>query len=111
MQDHATYHLTLLTYLQFASFSKQIPLFLVSREDMRNSFNFLLIALICMDSSYLIGWIIEAFRKSFQGRKERRKEEPLPPFAELQNCDHIQGWAKEWSLGCVIPASWLPLTA
>ena len=38
------------------------------REDMRNSFNFLLIALICMDSSYLIGWIIEAFRKSFQGR-------------------------------------------
>ena len=41
---------------------------------MRNSFNFLLIALICMDSSYLIGWIIEAFRKSFHvsGRKEER---------------------------------------
>ena len=23
----------------------------------------------------------------------------------------VQGWAKEWSLGCVIPASWLPLAA
>ena len=47
-------------------------LFHLCREDMRNSFNFLLIALICMDSSYLIGWIIEAFRKSFHvsGRKE-----------------------------------------
>ena len=35
------------------------------REDMRNSFNFLLIALICMDSCYLCGAILEAFRKSF----------------------------------------------
>ena len=42
---------------------------------MRNSFNFLLIALICMDSSYLIGWIIEAFRKSFQGRMDGWKKE------------------------------------
>ena len=24
---------------------------------------------------------------------------------------HIQGSAKEWSLGCVIPASWPPLAA
>ena len=24
---------------------------------------------------------------------------------------NIQGSAKEWSLGCVIPASWLPLAA
>ena len=23
----------------------------------------------------------------------------------------VQGWAKEWSLGCVIPASWPPLAA
>ena len=23
----------------------------------------------------------------------------------------VQGWAKEWSLGCVIPASWTPLAA
>ena len=23
----------------------------------------------------------------------------------------LQGWAKEWSLGCMIPASWLPLAA
>ena len=23
----------------------------------------------------------------------------------------MQGWAKEWSLGCVNPASWLPLAA
>ena len=24
---------------------------------------------------------------------------------------NVQGWAKEWSLGCVNPASWLPLYA
>ena len=35
------------------------------REDMRNSFNFLLIALICMDSCYLVGAILESFRKCF----------------------------------------------
>ena len=35
------------------------------REDMRNSFNFLLIALICMDSCYLIGAMLESFRKCF----------------------------------------------
>ena len=40
--------------------------FVFFREDMRNSFNFLLIALICMDSCYLIGAILEAVRKSFQ---------------------------------------------
>ena len=50
-----------------AHFSIQLNFLFSCREDMRNSFNFLLIALICMDSSYLIGWIIEAFRKSFQG--------------------------------------------
>ena len=29
-------------------------------------------------------------------------------------CHHIEeykGWAKEWSLGCVIPVSWPPLAA
>ena len=40
-------------------------LLLHSREDMRNSFNFLLIALICMDSCYLVGAVVEAFRRSF----------------------------------------------
>ena len=24
---------------------------------------------------------------------------------------HVQGWAKEWALGCVNPASWLSLAA
>ena len=33
------------------------------REDMRNSFNFLLIALICMDSGFLLASAIEVFRK------------------------------------------------
>ena len=32
---------------------------------MRNSFNFLLIALICMDSCYLIGASLESLRKCF----------------------------------------------
>ena len=31
---------------------------------------------------------------------------------KYQNCVlHLQGSAKEWSLGCVIPASWPPLAA
>jgi hypothetical protein len=37
----------------------------VCREDMRNSFNFLLIALICMDSCYLVASILESFRRGF----------------------------------------------
>ena len=28
-----------------------------------------------------------------------------------RNFADIQGWAKEWTLGCVNPASWLPLAA
>ena len=24
---------------------------------------------------------------------------------------NVQGWAKEWALGCVNPASWFPLAA
>ena len=30
-----------------------------------------------------------------------------PPVVVL----HVQGWAKEWALGCVKPASWLPPAA
>lgn len=33
---------------------------------MRNSFNSLLVALIFMDSCYLIGGILESFRQSFE---------------------------------------------
>ena len=47
------------TYLDFNN------IYSYFREDMRNSFNFLLIALICMDSCYLIGAILESFRKCF----------------------------------------------
>ena len=38
---------------------------LFCRDDMRNSFNFLLIALICIDSCVLVGSILESFRRSF----------------------------------------------
>lgn len=40
-------------------------LLVLCRDDMRNSFNVLLIALICMDSCYLVFAMLEAFRKSF----------------------------------------------
>ena len=36
------------------------------REDMRNSFNFLLVALISMDSCFLFFSIIESFRRGFK---------------------------------------------
>ncbi len=36
-----------------------------NRDEMRNSFNLLLIALICFDSWYLFGSILEAFRRTF----------------------------------------------
>ena len=29
----------------------------------------------------------------------------------LKISDHVQGWAKEWALGCVNPAFWLPPAA
>ena len=35
------------------------------REDMRNSFNFLLIALICMDSAFLVFFVLDCFRRDF----------------------------------------------
>ena len=49
-----------------------------------------------------------------------KKAPPRPTYLELLR-DHFhetgeatmyyneQGWAKEWTLGCVNPASWLPL--
>ena len=42
-----------------------LSLILFCREDMRNSFNFLLIALICMDSCFLVAMMCESFRKGF----------------------------------------------
>ena len=50
-------------------------------------------------------------------RHEKENEgRPPPPRVEdsrwtLHVYIHVQGSAKEWSLGCVIPASWLPLAA
>ena len=35
--------------------------------------------------------------------------EELNPSMNALLSNNIQGWAKEWSLGCVNPASWLPL--
>ena len=32
-------------------------------------------------------------------------------FRALQTSQKIQEWAKEWTLGCVNPASWLPLAS
>ena len=32
-------------------------------------------------------------------------------FDSFESSFHLQGSAKEWSLGCVIPASWSPLSA
>ncbi len=32
---------------------------------MRNSFNFLLIGLICMDSAFLLFFVVDVFRKDF----------------------------------------------
>ncbi len=37
---------------------------------MRNSFNLLLIALICFDSWFLFGLILESFRRTFQVTSE-----------------------------------------
>lgn len=39
---------------------------LFCREDMRNSFNLLLIALICMDSCFLITSFLDCFRRGFR---------------------------------------------
>lgn len=39
--------------------------FILSRREMRNSFNLLLVTLACFDSTYLFGSILESFRKQF----------------------------------------------
>lgn len=39
---------------------------ILSGKEMRNSFNWLLIALACFDNIYLLGSILESFRKDFQ---------------------------------------------
>ena len=38
---------------------------IISRKEMRNSFNLLLVSLACFDSTYLFGSILESFRKDF----------------------------------------------
>lgn len=38
---------------------------IISRKEMRNSFNLLLVSLACFDSTYLFGSILESFRKIF----------------------------------------------
>lgn len=39
--------------------------FILSRREMRNAFNLLLVTLACFDSTYLFGSILESFRKQF----------------------------------------------
>jgi hypothetical protein len=41
-------------------------LILLSKSKLRNSFNLLLVALAAFDSTYLVGAILESFRKSFK---------------------------------------------
>lgn len=38
---------------------------IITRKEMRNSFNLLLVSLACFDSTYLFGSILESFRKNF----------------------------------------------
>ena len=39
--------------------------YILSRKEMRNAFNLLLVTLACFDSTYLFGSILESFRKQF----------------------------------------------
>ena len=39
---------------------------ILSGKEMRNSFNWLLIGLACFDNVYLLGSILESFRKDFE---------------------------------------------
>ncbi len=38
---------------------------IISRREMRNSFNLLLVSLACFDSTYLVGSVLESIRKEF----------------------------------------------
>ena len=46
-------------------FGNIIASIIITRKDMRNSFNLLLVSLACFDSSYLVGSILESVRKCF----------------------------------------------
>ena len=46
-------------------FGNIIACLIITRKDMKNSFNFLLVSLACFDSTYLIGSILESVRKIF----------------------------------------------
>ena len=39
---------------------------ILTRKEMRNAFNLLLVTMACFDSTYLFGSILESFRKEFQ---------------------------------------------
>ena len=39
---------------------------ILSRKEMRNAFNLLLVTMACFDSTYLFGSILESFRKNFR---------------------------------------------
>ena len=38
---------------------------ILTRREMRNAFNLLLVSMACFDSTYLFGSILESFRKQF----------------------------------------------
>ena len=49
----------------FGIFGNIMASIIVTRKDMRNSFNLLLVSLACFDSTYLVGSILESVRKCF----------------------------------------------
>ena len=42
---------------------------------------------------------------------KKLRGEGKSPRQRFEGYCYVQGWAKEWFLGCVNPASWLPLVA
>ena len=59
-----------------------------------------------------------AIEQSSDAMRESSPLRPLPSSCLFVLLDAVifdpwtlQGWAKEWALGCVYPASWLPLAA
>ena len=53
------------TMAVFGIIGNTIASVIISRKEMRNSFNLLLVSLACFDSTYLFGQILESFRKTF----------------------------------------------
>ena len=43
---------------------------ILTRREMRNAFNLLLVSMACFDSTYLFGSILESFRKQFNMASE-----------------------------------------